>query len=442
MYNTALTPACQLLYVTASDANEPDATTYVAAVDVRMGVEEWRLPFPYNQVDTIGFAPFFQLDAAGTTLYAQRLLATNTALCFEMWAINTTAPTTHAATASAATPAPRVLWKVSQCADPADANGTWAFPGGLLFPRAAPDDGDLLLLVAGSFVLQANGSIDGFVPWVSIAASSGKVLAAERVAMYPVSLLSSVQRGGGGGGYYFSLQGLNMSGNLSDGTTTAVFSMGSGGAFALQSSRTYDTAHQLPAVTAGDTLMQGLLTHDGGVESWVGWTVPAQTKRWQRSDDPLLQWEWPVEGATTVWQRLIPHPLNSSLVLATTLGSEPGGGVWAIVAVYDPHTGDRIATSDILGPQYADDEGDVYPAVARIVHTAQGIRLLQTLQEGVYVLDMLSLKSLYAGKAVKNDMNVQVTWMDGAVASRVRFLYDTVLGSTMKLNTTTSVQVD
>ena len=132
------------------------------------------------------------------------------------------------------------------------------------------------------------------------------------------------------------------------------------------------------------------------------------------------------------------HPLNSSWSLATSLGAEPSGGVWAVLAIYDTHTGDRIATSDTLGPQEADQEEDVYPRRARLINTDNGARLIQTLQQGVYVLDVNTLHTLCNGLAgdSENDINPYTMWLEGALASRICYQdydYGNLQGSTISL---------
>ena len=392
------------------------------------GVEQWRLLFPYNSDDLFSLPPFFQLNAAGSMLFAQHLLGTDTVDCVEMWGV--------AIGKSAA----KVAWKVSRCFPPIGADLELTFPGGLLFPgalREGDDVDDIVLLLPGSFALGKNGNVSDILPWTSIAASTGRVLHEEVLPLAPLSLFSSLQSGG----CYFSVQGLNISGNWS--AVIAVLSMSTGGVFGLQSSRTYDGRYTLSAVTTSDTLMQGFVdSSNGSVSSWVGWTVPEQRQRWRRSDDAILMGQWPTQDANAVWLYIADHPLNSSWSVATTLGAEGGGIVWAIVAIFESHTGDRIATSQQLGPQAADDEGDVYPRPARLIHTDQGPRLLQTLQEGVYVLDVNTLALQYAGKAAKNDMNPYVLWMEGSAASRLRVGHDSFGGSTMTLNATSAVQTN
>ena len=432
IYNLVLTPACQVLYVTVWESNTPDADTYIASVDLATGVEQWRLPLPYNGVDFIGLIPpFFQLNAAGSMLFAQHVLETLNNSCVEMWGI------------AIQKTAGKVMWRVSQCFPQTATDIALTFPGGLLFPDALSDGAavdDVVLLLPGSFVVFANGSCGDFLPWTSIRASTGEVLHAEAVPIAPFAIYSSLQSDG----HYFSVQGLNVTTNITAwNDVTSVFSMSNTGVFALQSSRTYDPRYTLMAVTASDTMMQGFLSpSDDSVSSWVGWSVPEQKQRWQRSDDAILMWRWPTEDADTVWQWIGAHPLNSSWSVATTIGAAGGGDVWVIVAIFDTHTGDRIATSAVLGPQAADDSGYVYPKPARLINTDQGPRLLQTLQEGAYVLDVHSLTSLYSGKAVKNDMNPYVLWMEGPVASLLRFRYDYFTGGTMTLNATRSTQVD
>ena len=256
------TANCQLVYVTACGGDEPDSDTYIASIDLPTGEERWRLSFPYNSVDTFDFSPFIQLNAAGTTLSAQRLLASSTDSCVELWgvAINQTAG--------------QLMWNVSQCF-PRSCERRWR-----RYSAAA------LWLIHISDNATEHSSY--FLPWTSIKASTGAVLHEVVVSIAPFSLLSSIQSGG----HIFSVQGLTITANVSDwDTITAVFCMSDEGVFELQSSRTIDWNAALLATTAGDTLMQGHVDGQRHVSDWVGLTVPEQNQRWQCSDDAILMWQ-------------------------------------------------------------------------------------------------------------------------------------------------------
>ena len=422
-----LTPDCQLLYVTLCDYLEPNS--YIASIDLPTGAPLWRVPFPYNSMDTWGDAPFFQLNSAGSLLLAEHLLVSDPQLCVEMWGV------------AVARPAGKVVWKVSQCIPPQLYNDTEiATPFGLLFPGAASDGDDIVLSLPSTFAVLdlGNDTVGGyFLPWSSIKASTGAVLHEQVVNISAFGFVSSVQSDG----RYFSVQGEYVSGNTTEPIdVTAVFSMSDKGVFAQQSMRAwdFDTTIACTSVTASDTLMQGFVDSSGSASGWVGWTVPEQKQRWQRSDDALLMWQWPSDDAYSAWLWIDAHSLNSSWSIATALGANPAGPVWVIVTIYEPHTGNRIATSAILGPQEADDSGDVDPRPARIIATDAGPRLVQVLQQGVYVLDAVSLELLYSGEAAmgEDDVDPYIVWMEGAAAARLQFDYDTLIfqASTMQLN--------
>ena len=409
VYNFALSPACQLLYVTVSDSNVPDPDTYIGSIDLASGVEQWRVPFPYNSLDTFFLAPFFQLNAAGTMLYAQHIVSTHTDLCVGMWGL------------AVQKSVGKMVWNVSRCL-----RNALMVPGGLLFPGAASDGDDIVLLLSSSFVCSDDGLCNQFLPWTSIKASTGEVLYESEVTLSPLSLFTSLQMDG----RYFSVQAVNITANVSDWSkVTAVFSMSDTGVFALQSSRVserssgaYDrTVYTLAAVTSSDTMMQAFLDQaNGTIRDWLGWTVPEQQQRWQRSDDDILMCRWPTGYSCSHWLWLQPHPLNSSWAVATALGTQSGNDAWVIVAIYDTHTGDRIATSAPLGPQQLG-LGNVSPRLARFVHSDSshnsGLRLVQTVQEGVYVLDVVSLALQLSGQAGTGEVNPLVLSIEGGEAS-------------------------
>ena len=411
------------------DSDTPDPDTYIGSIDLASGIEQWRVPFPYNVIDLVRIPPFFQLNAAGTMLFAQHLLVTDTELRVEMWGL--------AVQKSAGT----VVWKVSHCFNDAASAAAMdlSLPGGLLFPGAASDGDDIVLLLSGSLLMLANGSLTDVLPWTSIKASTGEVLYESVVHLVPMPCLSSLQLNG----RFFSVQGINVTADVSDWSSiTAVFSMSDAGVFALQSSRMYDIEHLLQAVTTGDTLMQAFLYANHTVSSWVGWSVPEQQQRWQRSDDALLMWQypWPTSFTITVWLQVEAHPLNSSWVVASTLGADQAdGNTWPLIAIYDTRTGDRIATSAILPPQQSDDEGDVYIRPARLLHTDRGARLVQTLQGAVYVLDVNTLQLLYSGTTAEMDVVPLILRMEGAVVSRLLIGSDSFGVSAMTRNASSCV---